>query len=174
MPAPPTHIADSDRADAVPRLAVRSEAETARLAAALAAVARPGDVIALVGELGAGKTVFARAFIRARAAATGAAVAEVPSPTFTLVQLYEIGDEIVWHADLYRIADPSEIDELGLDEARAGGILLVEWPDRWGEGLPRDALVVHIAPGPTRHERTIFLDAPGTWAGRLVALSEFE
>lgn len=150
---------------------VAGEAGTARLAAAIARRARRGDVVALVGDLGAGKTVFARAFIQARAADAGAGVAEVPSPTFTLVQVYEIGDETIWHADLYRIADPSEIDELGLDEARADGILLVEWPDRWGGGLPDEALIVRIGLGAAAETRNISLDAPTGWAGRLADLA---
>jgi tRNA threonylcarbamoyladenosine biosynthesis protein TsaE len=166
--------AHSDAAGSGPRFAVADEAATARLAAAIAVRARRGDVIALVGALGAGKTVFARAFIRARAAAAGTEVAEVPSPTFTLVQLYEIGGEAIWHADLYRIVNASEVEELGLDEAPSSGILLVEWPDRWGAGLPRDALVVHIAPGAARHDRTISLDAPGAWSGRLADLPASE
>lgn len=152
-------------------ITVEGEAGTARLAAALARRARRGDVVALVGDLGAGKTVFARAFIQARAAAAGAAVAEVPSPTFTLVQVYEIGDETIWHADLYRIADPSEIDELGLDEARADGMLLVEWPDRWGDGLPPEALIVRIGLGSAPDIRTISLEAPSAWDGRLADLA---
>ncbi len=121
----------------------------------------------MVGDLGAGKTVFARAFIRARAARAGRRIAEVPSPTFTLVQTYDLGGEPVWHADLYRLADPSEVEELGLDEARAGGILLVEWPDRWGDGLPADALIVRLAVGNTPAGRAITLDAPCAWADRV-------
>ena len=88
------------------------ETMTAALARMLAATARPGDTILLDGPVGAGKTHFARAFIRAR---QGEAAEDVPSPTFTLVQTYDdpMGTEI-WHADLYRLTDPSELDELGL------------------------------------------------------------
>ena len=96
----------------------------------------------------------------------------MPSPTFTLVQAYEIGAETVWHADLYRIADPSEIEELGLDDARAEGILLVEWPDRWGDSLPADTLVVRITLGATSDGRTISLDASEAWADRLADLTD--
>ena len=106
------------------------EAETAALAIKLAAAARPNDVLSLIGDLGAGKTVFARAFINARAAATQ----EVPSPTFTLVQTYAFpdpGDDIpVYHFDLFRIEDAGELEDLGMEDAFAGGISLIEWPDQ--------------------------------------------
>ncbi|WP_017999091.1 bifunctional tRNA (adenosine(37)-N6)-threonylcarbamoyltransferase complex ATPase subunit type 1 TsaE/phosphotransferase [Paracoccus sp. N5] len=115
---------------------------TACLARVMAAVLKPGDVIALQGPVGAGKTHFARAFIRAR---QGEAAEDVPSPTFTLVQTYAdpLGTEI-WHADLYRLTHPEELTELGLDEAMQGGIVLVEWPDH-GSALP-DPLTVGLDP----------------------------
>jgi tRNA threonylcarbamoyl adenosine modification protein YjeE len=102
----------------------------------MAAAARPGDAFLLAGDLGAGKTTFARAFIRARAARCGEAVGEVPSPTFTLVQQYDLAGGTVWHLDLYRIDDPAELAELGLDEALANGIALIEWPARLGGAAP--------------------------------------
>ena len=117
------------------------EAATARLAGRVAREARRGDAIALSGELGAGKTSFARAFIRACGAPE-----EVPSPSFTLVQTYDTPRGAVSHFDLYRLSRPEEIEELGLDEALAEGIVLIEWPDR----LPRaisDAVLVHIDHG---------------------------
>lgn len=107
-----------------------------RLAGVVAQAARRGDALLLTGDLGAGKTTFARAFIRARGAQAGEPVAEVPSPTFTLVQQYELATGTVWHFDLYRIEDPSEMVELGLDEALAGGIALIEWPERMGAAAP--------------------------------------
>ncbi len=115
---------------------------TACLARVMAAVLKPGDVIALQGPVGAGKTHFARAFIRAR---QGEAAEDVPSPTFTLVQTYAdpLGTEI-WHADLYRLTHPEELAELGLDEAMQDGIVLVEWPDH-GTALP-DPLTVGLDP----------------------------
>src|ERR1043165_7946856 len=107
------------------------ERATASLAARLAALARPGDVIALNGELGAGKTSFARAFIRARGADE-----DVPSPTFTLAQAYELPDATVWHFDCYRLRDPEEAWELGIEDAFREGISLIEWPERLGTLLP--------------------------------------
>jgi len=139
---------------------------TGRLAAALAACARPRDMLALHGDLGAGKTTFARAFIRARASAAGIAVDEVPSPTFTLVQIYELPGGDVWHFDLYRLSGPEEVFELGLEEALAEGIALVEWPERIGALLSADRLdvVLSIAAGETREAE---LRGHGSWAERV-------
>ena len=115
---------------------------TACLARVMAAVMKPGDVIALQGPVGAGKTHFARAFIRAR---QGDVAEDVPSPTFTLVQTYDDpqGTEI-WHADLYRLSHPDELVELGLDEAMRDSIVLIEWPDHGG-ALP-DPLTLGLEP----------------------------
>ena len=113
-----------------------SERRLADLARTLADCARRGDVIALSGALGAGKTTFARHFIRSFARRTGAAAEEVPSPTFTLVQQYSFDDDSVWHIDLYRIGAPEELWEIGFEEALAGGICLIEWPERAGRLLP--------------------------------------
>ncbi len=117
-------------------------AMTSALARMLAAKLRPGQMILLDGPVGAGKTHFARAFIQAR---QGEMAEDVPSPTFTLVQTYAdpMGTEI-WHADLYRLGDISELDELGLDEAMTEAITLIEWPDRMGRA-PEDALWLRLA-----------------------------
>lgn len=104
---------------------------TARLGACLAPVLRAGDTLLLSGEIGAGKTHFARAIISARLAAAGASE-DVPSPTFTIVQTYEADGAEIWHADLYRLSGTSEVWELGLEEAFDNAICLVEWPDRLG------------------------------------------
>jgi tRNA threonylcarbamoyladenosine biosynthesis protein TsaE len=114
-------------------------AATERLAARLARHAGPGDVIALEGPLGAGKTSFARGFIRALTEAV-----EVPSPTFTLAQSYDATSFTIWHFDLYRIDRPEEADELGLDEALAEGVALIEWPERLGPAVPADRLAVRL------------------------------
>lgn len=142
------------------------EAATAALAGRLAAVARAGDVIALAGELGAGKTVFARAFIRARGGA-----GEVPSPTFTLVQTYDLGAVSVWHFDGYRLRDPDEAWELGIEEAFSEGISLIEWPDRFGPLLPARRLLLTLSPGATPNARRAVIDAGPEWRSRLCILA---
>ena len=116
------------------------ENATALLGQDIAAMLRAGDVVALKGELGAGKTTLARALVRAMA---GQPDLEVPSPTFTLVQIYEARLPIA-HFDLYRLGSPSELDELGFGEAIAGGVTLVEWPDRAGDRLPDDAIHIEL------------------------------
>ncbi len=112
------------------------EAATIALAQKRAARARAGDVLLLSGPLGAGKTSFARAFIRAL---TGEPDLTVPSPTFTLVQQYETDTLTIWHYDLWRLQDHHALEELGWEEALEG-IVIVEWPDRLGPLTPRHAL----------------------------------
>ena len=113
---------------------------TAALAAAVAGLTRAGDAILLEGELGAGKSAFARAFLRA---ASGDPELEVPSPTFTLIQSYDTRIGTVHHYDLWRLNGPAGLTELGWEEAR-DGIVLVEWPDRLGTLWPADALIVAL------------------------------
>lgn len=125
------------------RLILPDEDATRALAAAIAAKARPGDVLLLSGPLGAGKTSFARAFIRACA---GVPDLEVPSPTFTLVQGYETPVGLVSHYDLWRLDGSLGLAELGWDDALAG-IVLVEWPDRLGGLTPPDALHIRLSLG---------------------------
>ena len=122
-------------------LVLPDHAATERLGADLAQALRPGDCVYLHGDLGAGKTALARGLVRALADPHE----EVPSPTFTLVQHYD-GRVPVLHSDLYRIADPREVDELGLDEALDAGIVLVEWPGRGGDALPPPTLEVELEP----------------------------
>ncbi|MAF96207.1 MAG: tRNA (adenosine(37)-N6)-threonylcarbamoyltransferase complex ATPase subunit type 1 TsaE [Rhodospirillaceae bacterium] len=152
------------------RVELADEAATAALAARVASRARPGDVFALYGPLGSGKTVFARAFINARTRTPE----EVPSPTFILVQGYEFpngeGAIPVYHFDLFRIKDALETAELGMDDAFAGGISLIEWPDRLGARLPADRLEVSLDQGPSPDSRRASLAGHGTWKGRLEIL----
>ena len=145
-------------------LAVADEAATVALAEDLAAVLRAGDTLALVGDLGAGKSTLARALLRAVADDPDL---EVPSPTFTLVQTYDLRLPLA-HFDLYRLAGPDELDELGFEDIRRDRAVLVEWPDRAAERLPDDALIVAIEPGDTPSARRIRLSGPASvWAGRL-------
>ena len=125
-----------------------SLAATEALAATVAAMARAGDVILLAGPLGAGKSTFARAFLRA---ASDDPALEVPSPTFTLVQSYDTPIGTVNHFDLWRLDGPGGIAEFGWQEAQ-DGITLVEWPDRLGPLCPEDALslTLHINGDETR------------------------
>jgi len=144
---------------------IRDEAATAALAAKLAGAIRCPAFIALRGDLGAGKTAFARAFIRALPGT--AADEDVPSPTFTLVQTYDSAKGEVWHFDLYRIEHPSELVELGWDDAIDEGICLVEWPENAGAALPPDRIEVEINRGVgTRAEgieaRRVSISAFGT------------
>ena len=136
-----------------------SESETAACGAALAQCARPGDVIALSGPRGAGKTAWARGFIAALGHKD-----DVPSPSFAIVQPYEELDPPVWHVDLYRIEDSSEIDELGLDAA-ADAVLIVEWPDRAGPAAWPEALRLSLDIAPTG-ERILTASVPPSWEGR--------
>ena len=115
------------------------EAATERLGAALAGRLRPRDIVALQGGLGVGKTTLARAILRA---ASGDPALIVPSPTFTLVEVYETPGGTYWHFDLYRLETPEQVFELGWEEARAGGIVLLEWPERLGPLLPTHLSVV--------------------------------
>jgi len=138
------------------------EAATAALAEDVAVCLAAGDVVALCGGLGVGKTVFARALVRALAGDPGL---EVPSPTFTLVQSYRAGDIAVAHVDLYRLSDAAELDELGLADVLADGIVLVEWPERAGDRLPRDRLTIDLAI--LEEGRRASLSGPPGWQARL-------
>jgi tRNA threonylcarbamoyladenosine biosynthesis protein TsaE len=142
------------------------EAATAALARRVAAATRPGDLIGLSGELGVGKTCFARAFIDA-ALGNGE---EVPSPTFTLVQTYESPAGTIWHFDLYRLTRPEEAYELGIEEALTDGIALVEWPDRLGGLLPATRLEVDLAYGDQPTARRVRLAGHGSWGPRLAEM----
>lgn len=133
---------------------------TAALGRRLAAVASPGDVFLLSGDIGAGKTHLARAFIQSLLA-MGGRKEDVPSPTFTLVQVYETARGEVWHSDLYRLGDFGEIDELGLTEAFEDAITLVEWPDRLGPYAPPQALSISLVPDPSGAGRLTTISGDG-------------
>lgn len=142
-------------------ITLASEHDTLALGAALAAEARRGDVIALVGPLGAGKTTLARGFIQKLCGGDE----EVVSPTFTLVQTYDAPKASIWHFDLYRLEDPTEALELGFEEALSAGISLIEWPERLGAHLPSTCLTVTLSmAGDARHAK---LSGDAAWTERI-------
>ena len=140
-----------------------SLAATDALAARVADLAHAGDAILLEGPLGAGKTAFARAFLRA---ASGDPRLDVPSPTYTLTQSYDTPRFRAHHFDLWRLDGPQALGELGWDDARAD-LVLVEWPDRLGALRPPDALTVTLAPGEEEDQRHATLAG---WPDRIAAL----
>lgn len=148
-------------------LDLADEAATRRLGGILAALARPGDVIALFGTLGTGKSTLARAFVRALTDPDE----EVPSPTFTLVQSYDSESGTVWHFDLYRLDKPDDAFELGIEEAFADGMCLIEWPDRLDGLLPRSRLDVVLESGPIATARRATLTSRSQWDDRIGEIS---
>jgi len=143
-------------------------AATQALARTVAGLVQRGDVIGLGGELGAGKTTFARAFIHAR---EGRDTEDVPSPTFTLAQVYDLPGLPVWHFDLYRLTKPEDALELGIEDAFAEGVSLIEWPGRLGHWLPKDRLDLMLTQSVAgEHVRHAILMGHGSWAERIEAL----
>lgn len=143
------------------------EAATTRLAQRLADGLVAGDTLLLSGPVGAGKSHMARAVIQHRLAALGR-VEDVPSPTYTLIQSYDLGAVEIVHADLYRLADAGELAELGLLDAFDTAICIVEWPDRMGDATPGDALSICLSHRAEGHRAQF--DAPNSWQSRLQAL----
>src|SRR5262245_3241580 len=137
----PSHMESRAGRPIVRMASLGDEGATVRLARRVAAIARAGDVIALSGGLGVGKTRFARAFIDALQGDGD----EVPSPTFTLVQTYDSPAGTIWHFDLYRLNRPEEAYELGIEEALTDGIVLIEWPERLTNLLPPERLDIALA-----------------------------
>lgn len=146
----------------VSRVILADAQATEAVGAALAAIVRPGDVITLEGPLGAGKTSLARGLL----AALGLA-GEAPSPSFAIVQPYAPPEVRlpVLHVDLYRIDHPSELEELGLDEASGDSLLIVEWPDRAGPDAWPDALAMTLDVTPDGG-RGLTIRRPPAWAMR--------
>lgn len=145
-------------------LTLTSPDQTARLARAIAPRLSAGDVLLLNGPIGAGKSHFARHIIRSRQAAIGLSE-DIPSPTFLLVQTYNAGDCDIWHCDFYRLNDPQELDELGLEEACETAICLIEWPDVALDYLPADAAHVTLFMTEDEETRQFDIRAPRRWAG---------
>ena len=151
---------------------IADEAATVSLAADIASLVKPGDLVTLSGELGAGKTTFARALIRSL---VGDPDLEVPSPTFTLIQVYESNARDtaqfpIVHADLFRIRDPSELAELGWEEASEGALVIVEWPERAGAGLAGDRLDIAFHPDSEKSAgfRVVTVTGIGSFGQRLI------
>ncbi|MGD9864941.1 MAG: tRNA (adenosine(37)-N6)-threonylcarbamoyltransferase complex ATPase subunit type 1 TsaE [Pseudodonghicola sp.] len=153
-------------------LHLSSPEATARLATRLGALLRPGDCLLLDGPIGAGKTHFARALIQSLLDIPE----DVPSPTFTLVQTYDSPRGEIWHADLYRLTDPGEVEELGLAQAMEEAICLIEWPDRLGDLAPVTALRLSFATQEdSETSRALRLDwRDAGWAARLTQLEEMQ
>jgi tRNA threonylcarbamoyladenosine biosynthesis protein TsaE len=135
---------------------------TAALAQKLAGICETGDCIMLRGDLGTGKTTFARAFIQSL---TGTPE-EIVSPTFTLVQTYAGAEKTVWHFDLYRLKSSQELAEIGMEQALQEGISLIEWPELARHLLPHDALDIHITYGSESSHRLFTLQG-NAWQNRL-------
>ncbi|WP_089177317.1 tRNA (adenosine(37)-N6)-threonylcarbamoyltransferase complex ATPase subunit type 1 TsaE [Bosea sp. AS-1] len=160
-------MTEEARAAGTHRLLLADEAATTRLAADIAAILKPGDIVALSGHLGSGKSLLARAILRELA---GDPELEAPSPTFTLVQSYDTPRGPVLHADLYRVRSPEELDDLGLVEDVDQTVMLVEWPDRAGERLPagrRLDIVLDVDPDNPETGRIADLAGGVLWKQRL-------
>lgn len=143
-----------------------SPEDTSKVAERLSEHLAPGDVVCLSGNLGAGKSVFARGIIQKLTGET-----EIPSPTFTLVQTYQAPAYEVWHADLYRLSDVTEVSEIGLDSAFEADVCLIEWPERM-TSPPSDALWVTISTGPEDGFRRVELKSTADkWRSVLPSLA---
>lgn len=149
---------------------VNSLAGTATLAGEIANLLKPGDIIALGGTLGAGKTAFARALVRHLAEED----IDVPSPTYNLLLTYDFDDFCLYHYDLYRLESPEEAFELDIDEAFDSGVSLIEWPDRLGKYLPEDHLLIEIKAeeGDDEEARIFGFYGGDNWRRRLTKLAE--
>lgn len=150
---------------------LQDEAATAALGMALARALGPGDTVFLRGALGAGKTALARAAIRAL---LGDPAAQVPSPSYTLVNLYETRSGPVLHVDLYRVpGSADELEELGLEEALPGAIVLIEWPERLGGAAPARRVEIALAVCHNGMRRAQIASHGGDWNRVDAVLSEF-
>lgn len=146
-------------------LTLATEADTKALGRRLAHLARRGDVFALYGTLGMGKSVLARAFVQELCG-----LGEVPSPTFTLLQTYEAPDFEIFHFDLYRLKSAEEIFEIGVEEALYSGVSLIEWPEKMAAYLPRDIFRLELTPLPDGGRKLIIQTASAEKQARIAAL----
>jgi tRNA threonylcarbamoyladenosine biosynthesis protein TsaE len=149
-------------------LELPQETDTQAVGAVLAGIVRPGDILALQGPLGAGKSTLARSLIQTIA---GQAIS-VPSPTYTLVQVYDHLTPPVWHFDLYRLNAAEEVWDLGIEEAFAEGVSLIEWPERLGATMPKTALWCKLESLEQGRQLTFTCEqASDDWAERLDQLN---
>ena len=156
--------------EAVRRLPLADEAATARFGATLAPALGAGDTVAISGPLGAGKSALARAIIGAK---LGPGAGEVPSPSYTLVNLYDSCETEIWHADLYRLSDPEELEEVGLHDAWERALVLVEWPERLGNEMPPRRLELTLSPT-TAGGRMLTVTPVGSgWGGACARVEAF-
>lgn len=151
-----------------PTLFLRDPEATTRFARSLAPLLGPGDVLLLEGQIGAGKTHFARALIQSLLARPE----DVPSPTFTLVQVYETPKFEIWHADLYRLNHPDEALELGLTDAFETALCLVEWPEKLGADRPKQALTLRFIVENDDSRSVELLSDNEAWRARMNGLSD--
>lgn len=139
---------------------------TRKMGAVLATILQPGDVVALYGNLGAGKTTLVRGLVQQLCGES----MEVPSPTYTLVQTYSAKNLVLWHFDLYRIESPSELDELGWEDTEEA-VMLIEWPERAGVRLPETRLEVILANSSNGGRRVVFVSDDKVWEKRFEAIN---
>jgi tRNA threonylcarbamoyladenosine biosynthesis protein TsaE len=139
---------------------LKDEAATLRLGGKLAKALRPGDIVTLSGPLSAGKTTLVRGLMAGLGYED-----EVPSPSFAIVQPYETLSPPVWHVDLYRIENPADLDELGLEDIGADGVLIVEWPEHAGPGAWPRALALSLEVE-ENGARALTAEVPTAWEGR--------
>ena len=144
-----------------------TEAELAKLAAWTSLILKKGDTVHLNGDLGAGKTTFARALIRHLSENS---IDEIPSPTFALLQHYETARVDIYHFDLYRLSDPDEAFEIGLDDAAINGVSLIEWPERLENHVGPDYLDIRLEEAQASEERHVTLTGHGMWRERIAGL----
>jgi len=146
-----------------------TEAELAKLAAWTSLILKKGDTVHLNGDLGAGKTTFARALIRHLSENS---IDEIPSPTFALLQHYETARVDIYHFDLYRLSDPDEAFEIGLDDAAINGVSLIEWPERLENHVGPDYLDIRLEEAQASEERHVTLTGHGMWRERIARLQQ--
>ena len=156
----------------ITRVVVDSPDDMADLGTKLAPMIRGRDCIGLSGDLGAGKSTLARAIVTAALAGCGIQVGDIPSPTFTLVQPYAFpdaddADREIWHLDLWRLDDPEEVIELGIEEAFSRHASLIEWPERMGPLMPFGHLMIRIVSGKHENQRLVIFSGDENWSHRL-------